>query len=215
MSTNNPINSILQQFDKQQTPTAPATPAALPTSAPMAPAPAAPGTPAAAAGGSNPVNEILMKFDSGTSPEISALPPVPSVTSQPRSDRPVNPVSDILKSFDVRSYSSLSPDELKQSTRPDPENQIEEPWWSKTWDWMQKPLWDFHQYGTRTGAGAFERGIESGGEDILSGLFSPLNLALTVATFSGAAVRSVKALLAADKKAEGAPNVPGTRPKNS
>jgi len=207
MSTSNPINSILQQFDQQNTPTAPAAPAALPTSAP-----AAPGAPAA--GGSNPVNDILMKFDSGTSPETSVLPPVPSVASQLPNQRPINPVSDVLKSFDVRGSVSLSSEERAQSSRPDPENQTDEPWYSKTWDWMNKPLWDFHQWGTRTGAGAFERGIESGGEDIINGFFSPLNLALTVATFSGAAVRSVKALLAADKKAEGAPNVPGTRQKN-
>jgi len=203
MSTSNPINSILQQFDQQKTPTAPAAPAALPTSAPTVA-----GTPAAS--GSNPVNDILMKFDSGSSPETSALPPVPSVASQPQSDRPVNPVSDVLKSFDVKGSVSLSPEERAQSSRPDPENQTDEPWYSKTWDWMNKPLWDFHQWGTRTGAGAFERGIESGGEDIINGFFSPLNLALTAATFGGATVRSVKALIRPDK---GAPNVPDSREK--
>src|SRR5712664_3460490 len=101
MSTN-PINSLLQQFDQQKTPTAPAAPAALPVSAP-----AVAGAPAA--GGSNPVNDLLTKFDSGTSPETSVLPPVPSVASQPTNQRPINPVSDVLKSFDVRGSVSLSP----------------------------------------------------------------------------------------------------------
>jgi hypothetical protein len=208
----NPINSILQQLDQQNTPTAPPTPAALPVSAP-----AVAGAPAA--GGSNPIHDLLTKFDSGTSPETSALPPVPSVlppvpsvASQLPDQKPLNPVSDILKSFDVRSSSSLSPEELKQSTRPDPENQIDEPWYSKTWDWLNKPLYDAHKWGHRTGAGTIERGIESGVEDLISAQSSPLSLALIIATFGGAAVRSVRGLLAADKKAdkEGAASVPNS-----
>jgi len=121
-----------------------------------------------------------------------------------------NPVSDVLKSFDVRSFSSLSQEELKQSSRPDPENQTDEPWYSKTWDWLNKPLYDAHKWGFRTGAGTIERGIESGVEDLISGSSSPLSLALIVATFSGAAVRSVKALIADKKADKGAPNVPST-----
>jgi len=265
----NPINSILQQFDQQQTPTSPSAPAALPTSAPVAPgAPAGAGAPSQIPNlfaDTNPVSALLSSFDTGASkPVVPASAPSAGSTSsipnlfakegmsasgnpinailakydqpqnlfaQPTSDaakapafvstmrmidgRPVNinPITNLFKSFDVRSSSALSPEEQRQSSRPDPENNVDEPWYSKTWDWMNKPLWDLHQYGTRTGAGSFERGIESSAEDIISGFFSPLNLALTVSTFSGAAVRSVKALIA-DKKTKGASNVTDTHPKN-
>jgi hypothetical protein len=58
------------------------------------------------------------------------------------------------------------------------------PWYSKTWDWANKPLVDLH----RTGAGGFE----SGAEDVASGFTSPLSIALTVGTLgSGAALRAL------------------------
>jgi hypothetical protein len=60
----------------------------------------------------------------------------------------------------------------------------EEPWYSKAWDWANKPLVDLH----REGAGGFE----SGAEDVLSGFSSPLSIALTVGTLgSGTALRAL------------------------
>jgi hypothetical protein len=57
-------------------------------------------------------------------------------------------------------------------------------WLSKSWDWLNKPLLDLH----RQGAGGFE----SGAEDVLSGLTSPLSIALTVGTLgSGTALEAL------------------------
>src|SRR2546429_4418454 len=44
-----------------------------------------------------------------------------------------NPIPNLLKSFDVRSSSALSPEEQRQSSRPDPENNVDEPWYSQVW----------------------------------------------------------------------------------
>src|SRR2546421_3303386 len=58
------------------------------------------------------------------------------------------------------------------------------PWYEKAWDWSNKPLLDLH----REGAGP----IESGVEDIASGLTSPLSIALFAGTAgSGAALRAL------------------------
>lgn len=116
---------------------------------------------------------------------------------------------DLFKRDTINPLTSLSDKERQQSSRPDPENNEDEPWYSSVWSWMNKPLWDLHQYGTRTGAGPFERGIESGAEDIISGLTSPLSLALTVGTFGGDAAISVGAsgLRALGVSAEAAPYV--------
>jgi hypothetical protein len=57
-------------------------------------------------------------------------------------------------------------------------------WYGKSWDWLNKPLLELH----REGAGGFE----SGAEDVLSGLTSPLSIALTVGTLgSGTAFRAL------------------------
>lgn len=58
------------------------------------------------------------------------------------------------------------------------------PWYSRAWDWANKPLIDLH----RSGAG----GIESGFEDVASGFTSPLSIALTIGTLgSGTALRAL------------------------
>jgi len=57
-----------------------------------------------------------------------------------------------------------------------------EPWYTKAWDALNTPLTeDFGLPTSRAGAGGFERGVEH----IVSGLTSPLSLALTAATFGG------------------------------
>jgi hypothetical protein len=84
----------------------------------------------------------------------------------------------VLTNSEVK-YGQKSPDEME-----------DEPWYSKAWEWMNSPLWDLHQYGTREGAGAFEKGLETGLEDIGSGFTSPLQIALTLATFGGGAVEA-------------------------
>src|SRR5882762_2012189 len=156
MSTN-PINSLLQQFDQQKTPTAPAAPAALPPPE------------AGAAGTINPVSDLVTKFDSGAPPPaLSAVSVSSPVTPLLPNTKSENPVGDVLKYFDVKGSVSLSPEERAQSSRPDPENQADEPWYSKTWDWLNKPFYDAHKWGFRTGAGTIERGIESGVEDPIS-----------------------------------------------
>lgn len=115
----------------------------------------------------------------------------------------------LFKRETINPLTSLSEEERTQSSRPDPENNEDEPWYSKTWDWINKPLWDLHQYGTRTGAGAFERGVESGAEDLVSGLTSPLSLALTIGTFGGSTVENlgVQGLRMVGVSAEAAPFV--------
>lgn len=80
-------------------------------------------------------------------------------------------------SQEERNYGNKSPEEME-----------DEPWYSKAWEWMNSPLYDLHKWGTREGAGTFERGLETGLEDIGSGFLSPLQLGLTIATFGGGAV---------------------------
>jgi hypothetical protein len=65
-----------------------------------------------------------------------------------------------------------------------PESDPNAPWYSKAWDWANKPLVDLH----REGAGGFE----SGAEDVASSLTSPLSIALTIGTLgSGTALRAL------------------------
>jgi hypothetical protein len=152
-------------------------------------------------------------IDSALSQQAAALPPATPNTSessnlinksmgldsapaapaapQVQSDLPANSSNLIdasLKTYNAHLMSGLTPTERTQSQRQDPENQIDEPWYSKTWDWMNKPLYDAHQWGVRTGAGTIERGVESGVEDLISGLTSPLSIGLTVATLGGGTV---------------------------
>jgi hypothetical protein len=111
--------------------------------------------------------------------------PTPTVTA---SNSTSNPITDFLRVDTAKSTSLLSPQEREQSSRPDPENNEDEPWYSKTWNWLNKPLYDAHQWGSRTGAGTIERGVESGVEDLISGLSSPLSLTLAVGTFGAGSV---------------------------
>ena len=85
----------------------------------------------------------------------------------------------------------------------------DEPWYSKAWEWANSPLYDLHKWGTREGAGTFERGLETGLEDIGSGLTSPLMVGLTIATFGGNTVAGagVGALRAIGISEEAAPIV--------
>src|SRR5258708_468636 len=84
-----------------------------------------------------------------------------------------------------------------------------EPWYSKAWEWVNSPLYDLHKFGTRSGAGTFERGLETGLEDIGSGFTSPLQIALTIATFGGGAVEGagLSVLRSIGVSAEAAPVV--------
>src|SRR5258708_11866376 len=127
----------------------------------------------------------LFKQFGGTSdaaaPATSQPAPIVEVNKQQEEFHPV----DMFKSYEVNNSVSLSTEERQQSSRPDPENQIDEPWYSKTWDWLNKPLYDAHVWGVRNGAGNIERGLESGVEDLISGLTSPLSVALTVGTLCG------------------------------
>jgi hypothetical protein len=74
---------------------------------------------------------------------------------------------------------------LSQPSQPKEETEPESTaWYGKSWDWLNKPLLDLH----RTGAGGFESGVE----DVLSGLTSPLSIGLTVGALgSGTALRAL------------------------
>lgn len=164
----NPINNVLSSVDDP-------TPASQATATASSPA------------AGNPINDVL----NSTAPNaVPQLPKSPAIM-EPEDTKSSNVVNDVLKNVDVRNSASLSPEETAQSQRPDPENQVDEPWYSKTWDWLNKPLYDAHQWGQRTGAGTIERGVESGVEDLISGLTSPLSLALTIGTLGGGAIESL------------------------
>ena len=96
----------------------------------------------------------------------------------------------ILNQTPAEKYSAnpvLTNEELKYGQK-SPDEMEDEPWYSKAWEWLNSPLYDLHQWGTREGAGAFEKGLETGLEDIGSGFTSPLQIGLTLATFGGGAV---------------------------
>lgn len=185
MSNTNPIDSILAGID--------ASPASNPPVSQVAAAPK----------NDNPVDDILHSIDSpGTKSSFqntteSALPkPGPSLDSIiPSYTAPSstgNPVNDILKQIDVRGSVSLAPLERAQSAPGhDTTTNEDEPWYSQTWDWLNRPLFDAHQWGVRTGAGSIERGIESGVEDLVSGFTSPLSIALTIGTLGGSTLEKL------------------------
>ena len=102
------------------------------------------------------------------------------------------PVSDFMQSLGLGGPGS-TPD-IGQSHTPSPENgqttseapkfDYQDPsksWYSRAWSWLNTPLTEslFGLPEDRPGAGGFERGLEH----IVSGLTSPLSLALTAATF--------------------------------
>lgn len=113
-----------------------------------------------------------------------------SSTALPITPEESNP--NIWKSFgDVTSKYSQNAStmglsgEEREYGRKSPDEMTDEPWYSKAWEWLNKPLFDLHKWGTREGAGTFERGLETGLEDIGSGFLTPLQLGLTIATFGG------------------------------
>jgi hypothetical protein len=180
MSSSNPLDALTQQpanvlegrpavsgnpLDQlSKDSTAPA----LPTAAPMA------------AVNGNPLDQLLIKPQAApaaaTAPTSSASNPLDQI----------NPL-DQLNSNDGKPLRSLTNEEAKYG-QSDPLKMEDEPWYSKAWEWMNSPLYDLHKWGTREGAGTFERGLETGLEDIGSGFLSPLQLGLTIATFGGSAV---------------------------
>lgn len=58
-----------------------------------------------------------------------------------------------------------------------------EPWYEKAWDFVNAPLIDEQQIEKWTGREGRASGLEKGFYDLLSGLTSPLSLALTIGTF--------------------------------
>ena len=54
----------------------------------------------------------------------------------------------------------------------------DQPWYSRTWDWLNHPLVDLKRNGAT--------GVEAGAEDFASGFTSPLSIGLTVATLGAA-----------------------------
>lgn len=76
---------------------------------------------------------------------------------------------------------------------------VDEPWYSKTWDYLNKPLFDLH----RNNAGPIEAGVE----DVATSLTSPLSVGLALGTFgAGSAleatgVAALRAMGVAEKTA--------------
>ncbi|SRR6266568_1992124 len=150
-------------------------------------APGAPAGGASAAG--TPQSDIWSELSKTAEAEkpASVANPVPSTdiwNKMEPIDDPRNVTDRYAQTADTR---GLSADERAYGNS-DPEKMEDEPWYSKAWEWMNSPLYDLHKWGTREGAGQFERGVESGLEDIGSGFLTPLQLGLTLATFGGGAV---------------------------
>ena len=82
--------------------------------------------------------DLFKQFGAPTPPPPQTAEPTPilDVNKQQEQFHPF----DMFKAYDVNNSVSLSTEERHQSSRPDPENQIDEPWYSKTWDWLNKPL---------------------------------------------------------------------------
>src|SRR5579863_4828452 len=127
--------------------------------------------------------------------DMSTFQPFAYANGSTPTPAPVNSASGNSTSggLDMSTFTPLVASESQSSTNLDmgtyqplqaadeqaPDNR---PWYEKSWDWLNKPLYDFHKWGTRQGAGPIESGVEQGAEDILSGLSSPLSVALTVGT---------------------------------
>jgi GNAT superfamily N-acetyltransferase len=147
-----------------------------------------------------PVEQPQMKAPGTSSDDIwNKLEPV----NDPRNvtDRYRDNASTLGLSADERAYGQTPPDKME-----------DEPWYSKAWEWMNSPLYDLHNWGTRENAGTFERGLETGLEDIGSGFLTPLQLGLTLATFGGSAVEAagISAIRTLGVTAEAAPIVART-----
>ena len=83
---------------------------------------------------------------------------------------------------------SLTSEDRDYADNASPDKMEDEPWYSKAWNWMNSPFYDLHKWGTREGAGTFERGLETGLETLGDNIFTPLQFGLTIATFGGGAV---------------------------
>ena len=139
-------------------------------------------------------------FDSILAPAtapVTTSEEVPKISSFDSLQTPTTPAKtssfdELFNNQDVRSKApehALTNEELAYGKK-SPDEMEDAPWYEKAWEWANSPLWDLHQYGTRTGAGNFERGLETGLEDIASGFTSPLMIGLTIATFGGSAVET-------------------------
>jgi hypothetical protein len=60
---------------------------------------------------------------------------------------------------------------------------LDEPWYTKAWNWLWKPLWNANEQR--------EGGFTGAAEDIVSGFTSPASLALTVGTLGGSALEKL------------------------
>lgn len=147
-----------------------------PDAAPSAPAPS-PSIPQIPA-----IPNAFAQFDNPDNPTPQAAPSVNTTVSVPNA----------FKQFDA---STQSADTLPFKDRvhdgDEPNGQVNEPMYSKVWKWANKPVYDFHNWGTRDGAGSLERGAEEGAEDLLDGLDSPLSIGLMLGTFGGSALEQV------------------------
>jgi hypothetical protein len=136
-----------------------------------APAPAVPESGAAATTTAKQnVPDPFAAFGNAGMSAVTAPTASPEPASAPR---PSSGTADPFAAFS-QLPASQQPSESEESTS----------WYGKSWDWLNTPLLDLH----REGAG----GLEAGAEDVLSGLTSPLSIALTVGTLgSGTALRAL------------------------
>src|ERR1700728_1618690 len=102
---------------------------------------------------------------------FSGLPPGFEIQNSPTASAPP-------PGFEI--VGGSSPQNIPNNGNPPPRDDSDDPWYKKAWTWANTPLTEsFGIPSEREGAGGFERA----GEHILSGLTSPLSLALTAATF--------------------------------
>lgn len=120
-------------------------------------------------------------------------PAVPAATDLLTYAANNNPLDQLLIKPLTPAFTSLSrplSNAEVEYAKGDPTKMEDEPWYSKAREWMNSPLYDLHKWGTRTGAGTFERGLETGLEDIGSGFLTPLQLGLAIGTFGGSLAES-------------------------
>jgi hypothetical protein len=144
-----------------------------------------PATPSQSSDTPGPSSDPFAAFRGGsnfTAAPPQAEAPLPSRASKSEdpfaSFRPPQPAS---KSEDP--FASLRPSQPASSKQSETESESPT-WYGKSWDWLNKPLFDLHREGAT--------GFEAGAEDVLSGLTSPLSIGLTVGTLgSGTALRAL------------------------
>jgi hypothetical protein len=167
-----PSGNPLDQLSKEnQTPSLPA-PTAMSQTAPV---------------NGNPLDQLLTKPQPAETPVAATIAPTSLATTGAVAGNPLDSLNPLDRLYPAGRV--LTNKEAAYGNS-DPEKMEDEPWYSKAWEWMDSPLYDLHKWGTRTGAGTFERGLETGLEDIGSGFLSPLQLGLTIATFGGSTVEA-------------------------